>query len=287
MGRLTTARMRLGKIGFLNVLPIYYPLEQGIIPHHFEIFSGSPARLNRLLAHGCLDVSAVSSIEVAQRPERYFVLPDLSISSRGPVMSVLLMSRIPVEELQDQSILMTAKSETSVALLKLLLRLRLDIEEISYHRGSIPASINSNHPPVAFLAIGDEALQFADHRLYPYRLDLGDAWQGWTGLPFVFGLWAIRKDTLSKHRLRVKRAAQDLSNAKHWSVRHRELICRIAEETSAFTLDRMRSYYSHLYFDLGTEELKGLRLFFRLLHEANEIPSLPKTELLAPLAEVA
>ena len=28
--------LRMGRIGYLNVLPIYHPLEAGIIPHDFE-----------------------------------------------------------------------------------------------------------------------------------------------------------------------------------------------------------------------------------------------------------
>jgi chorismate dehydratase len=68
-------RLSLGKIGFLNVLPIYYPLETGILPHPFSIVSGVPSQLNELMSEGLLDVSVVSSIEYARHPGRYFILP--------------------------------------------------------------------------------------------------------------------------------------------------------------------------------------------------------------------
>ena len=62
MGQPTAGLLKLGKIGFLNVLPIYFPMEAGIISHPFRIVSGDPAQLNRLMETGKLDMSAVSSI---------------------------------------------------------------------------------------------------------------------------------------------------------------------------------------------------------------------------------
>ena len=83
--------LRMGRIGYLNVLPIYHPLEAGIIPHDFEIISGPPAVLNNMMARGELHISSNSCFEYAMRPERYHLVEDLSIGSHGNVMSVLLL----------------------------------------------------------------------------------------------------------------------------------------------------------------------------------------------------
>lgn len=72
------------------------------------------------MVRGELDLSVVSSIEYARYPERYLILPDLSISCRGPVRSVLLLSQRPIAELSGRTILITSQSHTSVALLKIL-----------------------------------------------------------------------------------------------------------------------------------------------------------------------
>ena len=120
--------LRMGRISYLNVLPVYHPLEAGILPHDFELVSGPPALLNEMMSRGELHVSSCSCFEYARRPERYYLVGDLSIGSRGPVMSVLLLSRLPVEELGGHEILISGESHTSVALLRLLMRDRYKLD---------------------------------------------------------------------------------------------------------------------------------------------------------------
>ncbi|MGN0009065.1 MAG: MqnA/MqnD/SBP family protein, partial [Desulfovibrionaceae bacterium] len=66
----------MGRIGFLNVLPIYHPLEAGILPHDYEIVAGPPAILNNMMARGELHVSSCSCFEYGARPERYYLIDD-------------------------------------------------------------------------------------------------------------------------------------------------------------------------------------------------------------------
>jgi len=185
---------RLGRIGYLNVLPVYHPLEAGIIPHDFEIVTGPPALLNAMMERGELHLSSGSCIEYARRPGRYLLVPDMAIGSNGPVMSVLLLSRIPIEELNGKSICVSGESHTSVALLSLLMA-RQGVNA-RFENALVSARVRGPDPPVAFLAIGDEALRLRDHPDYPQRLDLGEAWRAWTGLPFVFGLWFVSRDAV-------------------------------------------------------------------------------------------
>ena len=110
--------LRMGRIGYLNVLPIYHPLEAGILPHDYELVSGPPALLNTMMARGELHVSSCSCFEYASRPERYQLVEDLSIGSHGPVMSVLLLSRVPFDQLEGQESLISGETHTSVALLR-------------------------------------------------------------------------------------------------------------------------------------------------------------------------
>ena len=110
----------LGKIGYLNVLPIYEPLEAGRVPHRFVIRSGPPSTLNELMRRGELDLSACSSIEYARNPADYLLVPDLAIGSRGPVQSVQLLSRVPLARLDGERVLISSHTHTSAALLMLL-----------------------------------------------------------------------------------------------------------------------------------------------------------------------
>ncbi len=286
MNQSSCERLRLGKIGFLNVLPIYYPLESGVINHPFGIVSGTPAHLNELMAKGDLDLSVVSSIEYARYPERYSILPDLSISCCGAVRSVLLFSQMPVSGLDGKTITVSNYSATSVFLLKILFSEHLGIKA-DFRSGSLEAASSGRTLPLAFLAIGDEALRLSARDVYPHRLDLGEAWHSWTGLPFVFALWVIQKKAAEKWNGSLGNIIKILVSAKDWGTTHIEHVCAVAAQKGVLGEDELKVYYRGLRFDLRQIEQKGLRLFYRFLRDMGEIPKVPELEILAPLARVA
>lgn len=286
MSQASCERLRLGKIGFLNVLPIYYPLESGIINHPFAIASGTPAHLNELMAKGDLDLSVVSSIEYARYPERYSILPDLSISCCGAVKSVVLFSQVPVRGLDGKTVMVTNNSATSVFLLKILFSERLgikaDLRSGSFEEVSLGGSL-----PLAFLAIGDEALRLSARDVYPHRLDLGEAWHSWTGLPFVFALWVMQKKSAEKWDGSLENIIKVLASAKDWGRTHLDRVCAVAAQKGILGADELKVYYTGLGFDLREGEQEGLKLFYRFLKDMGEIPIVPELEILAPLARVA
>ncbi|MBP8644838.1 MAG: menaquinone biosynthesis protein [Syntrophobacteraceae bacterium] len=278
MGSSPGRRLRLGRIGFLNVLPIYYPLECGILPHPFEIISGTPAYLNGLMAEGKLDLSVVSSIEYARHPGRYYILPNLSISCRGPVKSVLLMSRVPVRELSGQTILVSAQSHTSVALLRILFDFSLGVRA-NFDVGDCTEALSQNRYPTAFLAIGDEALVLRNHSLYPHVLDLGEAWHSWTGIPFVFAVWIIQREAVEGGNGELGPALETLSRAKKWGRDHLDPVCREASLRGVLSRHGLHDYYRCLRYELGDEEVRGLRLFFQFLVKMGEIGEEPPVDI--------
>lgn len=278
--------LRLGKISYLNVLPIYYPLDSGIISHPFAITAGTPADLNQLMVRGELDMSVVSSIEYARYPDRYLILPDLSISCRGAVQSVLLLSRKPFKQLSGRTILITSQSHTSVALLKILLTRQVGVEA-EFRPGSCTEALAQGEPPVAMLAIGDEALRLREHRLYPYRLDLGAAWQQWTGLPFVFALWVLQRQALERCNGGLSRALEALSLAKQWGCSHRDEICHEAVKRGILDLEQLQEYYQCLNYDLEQDQKAGLELYFEHLIGLGEIRRAPSLQVYSTLASVA
>jgi len=270
--------VKVGRIGYLNVLPIYYPLEQGTIKHNLSFVYGSPAELNELMASGKLDVSVVSSIEYARHFDRYVVLPDLSISCKGAVKSVLLFSRLPLEKLNNRVIHLTPQSHTSVALLKLILT-RVYQMRCSFVSMARPLwQIRKEECPEAYLAIGDEALYWAKLGAgtlaspYPYVWDLGDLWYQWTGLPFVFALWVCRKDLEPE---KIIDSLESLLAAKAWGMEHLDLVCSQAARTTFLTRDELRIYFRHLMYDLGEDMLKGLSRYYELLHQEGMLDSMP------------
>lgn len=266
--------LRMGRISYLNVLPIYHPLEAGILPHDYELVAGPPALLNDMMGRGELHVSSCSCFEYARRPERYYLVEDLSIGSRGPVMSVLLLSRVPVEELDGHEILISGESHTSVALLRLLMRDRYR-QRVSYRTGQVSPALRSPQPPVAFLAIGDEALRLRDHPDYPCRVDLAEAWRDWTGLPFIFGLWVVSRDAADRGLFHDDPGAL-LRRGRDWGLAHMDVILDLTGHGCPLGREDLAFYYREgLVYSLGEQELRGLHLFYEKLAAAGLIGAVP------------
>ncbi|MFP5212568.1 MAG: menaquinone biosynthetic enzyme MqnA/MqnD family protein [Acidobacteriota bacterium] len=286
MGRSSRERLRVARIGFLNVLPIFHPLETGVIPHGFEFVSGTPSYLNGLMAAGDLDLGVVSSIEYARHPERYFILPDLSISCFGPVKSVILFSRVPIADLAGETILATAQSHTSVALLKVFFALKFGMEA-RFETANCSEALSRGERPAAFLAIGDEALRLSRHETYTHRMDLGEAWREWTGLPFVFAVWVIQRKAFEQWNGRIKAALTALADAKAWGRFHLDEVCSVAALKGVLTAPELREYYQCLGSDLGPLEQQGLKLFYDYLQRIGEIDAAPRLDICSPLECVA
>jgi len=274
--------LRLGRISYLNVLPIYHPIEDGWVKHDFDIVSGPPATLNELIRAGELDLSACSSIEYARNPGRYYLLPDLAIGSRGPVKSVLLLSRVPLHKLADASVLVTAETHTSAALLRIVLeRVHKVKPTFVKSSGSVRHALAQGAQDPAVLAIGDEALAMRTDPRFPYQLDLGEVWRDWTGLPFVFGVWVARREAVEARRDEVARASRILCQSKRAGVAAIEEVVSLASLTKPkMSRAEIRRYFGHLSYDLGPEEQQGLSRFFDCLAEHGFISQAPALEIL-------
>lgn len=271
--------IRLGRIGYLNVLPIYHPLEAGLIANDFEVISGPPSELNTLMDKGELDISAASSVEYARHPDKYYLVPDIAIGSRGPVQSVLLLSRFPAKKLSGKSILVSAQTHTSATLLRILQAELWDIKT-DYTIGSATDALEQGLRPDAILAIGDEALNLRYHPDYPHRYDLGEAWRELTGLPFIFGVWIVQRSSWAQHREKLQYAAEILINGKTWGVGNIKRICTMAAGKSCLTDEEMCSYFHGLVYELGKEEQQGLRSFYQRLKSHGLITAVPELRFL-------
>ena len=269
------SNIKLGKIGYLNILPIYYPLENHIIDHKFCIESGPPAKLNCMMQEGALEISAASSIEYARRPEQYYLLPNLAIGSCGPVQSVLLLSRYPLKSLDRKQILVSAQTHTSAALLRVLLSEHLKIN-VNFKSGDITRILEEGGRPDAFLAIGDEALLLRHHPDYPYSWDLGQAWLEWTGLPFIFGVWVVQKRSVAADQELMAKGVADLLRAKDWGKNNLHFFAELVARQGILDVTSMRSYFRGLAYDLGEREKVGLQRFYKCLAFVGEIGEVPE-----------
>src|SRR5437660_11517674 len=109
--------MRLGRIAYINCFPVYGAIDRGIVRVAAGLVTGTPAELNDLLVAGELDLSVISAVEFARNPGQLRLLPGIGITSDGPVPSVALFSKVPVEALDRRTVPLSTHSLPEAALL--------------------------------------------------------------------------------------------------------------------------------------------------------------------------
>jgi len=266
--------LSIGHIEYANCTPIFTALSAHFDCSGYRFVDGVPARLNALLRSGGLDLSPSSSIEYAQAHREYCLLPELSISAIGPVKSVLLFSTLPIEELDGSAIGLSAESDTSVNLLKVLLARQYGLTN-SFERTSQPLHEALLHYP-ALLLIGDAALKGAAAPGACRVYDLGELWYEFTGLPFVFALWIARRDAAREKGAELAALARDLVQAKELAYASYPEIAASCPERGWLGTAELVDYWQTISYELTAAHLEGARCFFRHAFEMGLIPELPE-----------
>lgn len=254
--------LRVGHIAYANCVPFFHYLRQ--CGFSGEIRSGVPSELNGLLAAGQIDLSPSSSFEYGRNAKEYLLLSGHSISSCGPVQSVLFFSALPLEELGNGPIDLTHESATSSNLLKILLAefLRVDpgccrlatqpAEKVAVQGGSV-------------LMIGDRALRTAQQlRGRTQIYDLGELWWRFTGLPFVFALWIVRARIAAEQADAVRQLQGQLAQSRQQAFADLSLVAQQTQERQWMGEGALVDYWRCMSYDLTPQHIQGLQLYFAL-----------------------
>ena len=253
--------IRLGRIGYVNMAPVFYRLDADV-----EELVGVPTELNRALLEGDCDLAPISSIEYARNAERLRILPRLCVGSEGAVDSIQLVSRTPLERVR--SVAVTPESATSVVLTKVLL------PEAEH----VPLSEEAE----ATLLIGDAALKSAFEDPTPHY-DLGRLWRERTGLPMVFAVWAAPEP--------VPPELGELEDALVASVRlaraEPEQLAYESSERYGYPAGFLARYFEKLRYSFGPRERAGLLTFLELARDVGELDEVPELRFVARAEAVA
>ncbi len=243
--------IRIGAVNYLNTKPLICDLEA--LAPGTELSLDVPSALADQLGDGRLDVALIPVIEYF-RAGTYSIVPNISIASRGPVLSVTLFSRLPWGQIRR--VALDEGSRTSAALTQVLLRTRYGVRP-----ELVPLPMSAQAEDVdadAVLLIGDRAMR-ACLPGFQYAFDLGQEWHDWTGLPFVYAVWAVREGA------DLGTVAGALAAAKRHGL---ERIGPIAHhEAPRLGLDAgfcRRYLQSIIQFDLGPREQAGLQQYYKL-----------------------
>lgn len=271
--------LTVGHITFANCIPFFHCLKESGFSG--RIVRGVPAELNRLLAEGKIDISPSSSFEYGVHWRDYLLLPGHSISSFGAVGSVLLFTTRPLEELDSDSIALTGESATSVNLLKILFKEFLGLRWSAYRPdvASVEQTIANGG---AGLLIGDRALKTALQPPPGVRVyDLGELWQRFTGLPFVFALWIVRRDAARAKADELRGLQQQLTSARNRALANLEEVVSLVPESGWMGEDHLLAYLRAMSFDLTPAHQEGLSLYFNLAVKHGLLPELPELQFFA------
>jgi chorismate dehydratase len=271
------APLRISAISFLNTAPLMWDFEHGEsaarLSRHFDIAYTVPSRCADDLKNGLADIGIIPAAAYTSIPG-LVVLPGIAIASKNAVRSILLVSKVPVEKIR--SVATDDSSRTSAALVEIFLRKFVGINPGFRRQKPVLGEMLQWHD--AALLIGDPALQ-ADTKGY-YVYDLGQQWRRWTGRPFVFAFWAVRKAALAgaKRELDVTRIFQQ---SRENGLNHLEEIAEAWAPRLELPAALIREYLTeNIDYSLDRENLEGLQLFYRYAAEYKVLPRAPELHFL-------
>ena len=241
-------KVRVGAVSYLNTKPLIYGIEKGMIKEEADLLIDYPSKIASMLLEDEIDVGLVP-VAIIPEMKKYHIISDYCIGSVGKVASVCLFSEVPLEKIE--TILLDYQSRTSVALLKVLIRdfwkIKVVFENTS---GNYQTKISGT---TAGLVIGDRALQ--QRRISPFIYDLGEEWEKFTGLPFVFAAWISNKKLDAGF-------IQKFNEANAFGLNK---IDEVVNQNPYDVFDLHHYYTDCISFEMDEKKKKGLELFLRKL----------------------
>ncbi|MEV0368635.1 menaquinone biosynthesis protein [Streptomyces sp. NPDC050636] len=275
------SRPRVGHIQFLNCLPLYWGLARTGTLLDLDLTKDTPEKLSEQLIRGELDIAPVTLVEFLRAADDLVAFPDLAVGCDGPVMSCVIVSQKPLDQLDGARIALGSTSRTSVRLAQLLLAEKVGVRP-EYYTCPPDLGLMMQEADAAVL-IGDAALRanLHDGPLLGLEVhDLGQMWKEWTGLPFVFAVWAARRDYLEREPGMVQSVHEAFLASRDVSL---EEVAKVAEQAARwenFDESVLERYFTTLDFRFGADQLRGVTEFARRVGPTTGFPADVRVELL-------
>jgi len=269
--------LRVSAISFLNTAPLMWDFEHGEtaaqLRENFSITYTVPSQCAEELKMDLADIGIIPAAAYTTI-HGLTIIPDVAIASKNVVRSILLVSKVPAERIR--SVATDDSSRTSAALVEIFLRKFVGVNPGFRRQKAVLNEMLQWHD--AALLIGDPALQAKTDGYYVY--DLAEQWRRWTGRPFVFAFWAVRKAALNSVSSDVN-LPEIFQHSRDGGLKH---IPETAEEWSPrleLPAPLISSYLTeNIDYGLDAENLEGLRLFYKYAAEMNVLPEAPELDFL-------
>ncbi|MFG0305077.1 MAG: menaquinone biosynthetic enzyme MqnA/MqnD family protein [Phycisphaerales bacterium JB040] len=251
------APARIAAVSYLNTLPLIQGLDtlKGL-----ELLRAVPANIVGMVQDGRADLGLASLIDYARSETPLALLWPGMIGCHGRTLTVRLFSAVPPERIT--TLHADTDSHTSVTLARVILAerygVRPDVRDFD-PREQTPKS--EGDWPETLLLIGDKVVAGSPPAVrYPHQVDLGEAWDALTGLPFVYACWMCRADRVDDPG--VETACRLLDRQRRRNAMRLDRIVTDAAPAHHWPSDLAREYLGSLMrYELGPRERAGAELF--------------------------
>ena len=295
-------KLRISIVEYLNTAPLVWGFTDGPLAGKYELEFTVPAQCAESLRRGTADVAIIPAVEY-QRMDHVVVLPGMSVAAKGPVRSILVIAKKPIE--LAKKIALDTSSRSSQALVRILCKERWNITPDFVPAAPEPSAMLDEAD--AALLIGDPALRIVvkmdelagrlasdgkccggdpndmpvpgHETLFVY--DVAHEWREMTGLPCVLAIWVARRGVVTPEVL------ADFAASKEYGMARIAEIAEGAEAKLKMPADALESYLrNNIDFSLDEENLQGLELYFRKCAELGLIPTAKAVEFVEVDAKV-
>lgn len=253
--------LRISLVEYLNTRPFIDGLRAAFSESELALEMLPPAECAVALRENRCDMALVPAGALIDF-QGIHLMKDHCIGADGPVTSVFVFSEVPITAATD--LLLDPHSRTSNALTRILLR-RFWQHDLNLH-ATQTRDFDRISGTTAGVAIGDRAYKLRGR--YQYEYDLAEVWKSWTGLPFVFAVWAFRPEQVPADMLPRLRAAleagrlQRADSAARWAAQY------------GYTPEQAHAYLCEaIMFDMNADAHTALRLYTKELQALKPYPT--------------
>ncbi|NOR75847.1 MAG: ABC transporter substrate-binding protein [Draconibacterium sp.] len=181
-------KTRVSIVSYLNSKPFLYGLNKSHVANIFEMSLDIPSKIATKLSYNLADVGLIPVAGLEDLND-YQIIGDYCIGAVGKVKTVVLVSDVPLAQIE--TVLMDYQSRSSVLLAKVLAKFYWK-KEFNWENTCNDFQNKSIKGNTAGVIIGDRVFDIENK--YKYSYDLSEEWFEFTGLPFVFAVWAATKN---------------------------------------------------------------------------------------------
>ncbi|MDP1745674.1 MAG: menaquinone biosynthesis protein [Bacteroidota bacterium] len=241
------SKIKVSVVSYLNSKPFLYGLNHSGLINEIDLQLDIPSVCAQKLIEGKVDIGLIPVAVLPQLKEKY-IISDYCIGAEGKVASVMLYSKVPLQEIKK--ILLDYQSKTSVLLVKVLAGNFWKIDP-----QWIPAKAdyeNDIEENTAAVIIGDRTFELENK--YPYSYDLAEEWQKFTQLPFVFACWVANKK-LPDHFI------SEFNQALKYGIDNRTKLIAELVGQNTYSTDIAAYLNINIKYDYDSSKEKALKLF--------------------------